>query len=100
MVISLIYDSSRKSKSGCQNIGKLFGVNRGAIQTHITRLANPNISDVIGRPSLLSVDDLVLITEYINKKMIGGKSPDFPTLRDWIYRKYLLTKSFHRFAIS
>lgn len=87
-VLLLIYDPARGSGSGCQNIAKIFGITRGAMQTHITRLLIETKNKAIGRPSILTDEQLVLITEYVGKKTHSAKSPDLPTLQNWIYKHF------------
>lgn len=87
-VLLLIYDPVRGSRSGCQNIARIFGITRGAMQTHITRILDETKNEAIGRPSVLTDEQLVLIYEYVSKKTDGSKSPDLPKLQNWIYKRF------------
>ena len=87
-VVLLIYDPTRGSCSGCKNIADLFGISRGAMQTHITRLFAKQKNEMIGRPSILNEEHLMLIGHHVESKMEGSKSPDFPALQNWIYKNF------------
>lgn len=92
-MISLIYDSHKDSKSGPSALGKLFGITRGAMYSHIKRMERGHKN--IGRPALLTEEHLELINHHIKKKFEKQASPDIPMLSNWIYKKFSISISFN-----
>ena len=97
-VILLIYDPTRGSHSGALNIGKLFGISRGAMQTHITRLFDGLRNESIGRPSIISEEQMQLMVHHIQKCLVDSHSPDLHALQNWIYKKFSIDVSTNTLA--
>ena len=66
LVISLIYDSTRGSKTGPSALGKLFSISRGAMYSHIKRKELGHKE--VGRPALLDDNHITLIVDHLKKK--------------------------------
>ena len=92
-VVLLIYDPTRGSNAGAESLGMLFGITRGAMQTHITRLFSGERNESIGRPAILNESHMLMINNHVRKRLSTSDSPDLHSLQNWIYRKFSISVS-------
>lgn len=90
MVISLVYEKGRKSKCGCTAIGKLFGITRGAVQSHVTR-SQKQKQQFIGRPGVLSHEEREILILHIECQAKKMNPLDIHMVIDFIYDKFKLS---------
>ena len=86
LVINLIFNPDRTSGTGQTAIGKLFGITRGAIDSHLRRMKKERNS-LVGRPPLLKDHGMQMIINFVNQCYEDHASPNFYTLIDMIYNK-------------
>ena len=93
-VISLIHSPDRKEMTGQTAIGRLFGITKGAVHSHVTRMKK-NRSSTIGRPSILNQEQNQIVCDYIYNCYIEKQSPNFYTLSDMIFCKFNIYLDYH-----
>ncbi len=93
-VIKLIYSPNKKDHLGQTAISKLFGITKGAINTHFQRMGKPKRS-IVGRPPLLDEFQSQSLCEYISFCYGQKQSPSIFTLSDFIYNKFQLYLAYH-----
>ena len=93
-VIKLIHSDKKADGTGQTAIGKLFGITRGSIHSHMKRMKKVR-KHLVGRPPLLNeIQDSFLI-EYVSNSYIQKQSPNLYTLIDVFFNKFDIFLNYH-----
>ena len=94
LVIKLIHSKKKCDCTGQTAIAKLFGISKGAIHTHMTRMTK-NKRTKAGRPPLFDSFQDKTISEYVSNCYIQGQSPNIYSLIDMIFNTFSIYLDYH-----
>ena len=86
-VIELIYIPGKNSICGPAAIGRLFGVNRGTIATHVKRMEQEK-NESVGRPPTLDQEEKNILFIHIRDSYDAKKPTCYNALIDFIFNKF------------
>ena len=92
LVIRLLYEPGNDSKYGPTAIGRLFGVERGTISSHIKRMKEEK-HEKVGRPPILNETETDFLVVFVRESYINKKPACYKSLVDFIFKNFAKTVS-------